>query len=289
MHSYPWYITDWRESDSVLAMTAEQRDVYRNLLDMCWRDGSLPVNERALQKMSLADDGEWGRSWPTVRSMFVERDGRLWNEKVNEKRPNVSRMKGIRSDSASHASRMRWAMRDGCATDAPRINDASDSQCERNADLCLTLTPSLTPTLAKNTNTPPTPPDGGDECEQNASDPPTPEQPAKAQASGRASDAVRTIWFEEEFWPIVWSKIGKGSARKSFFAKARDRPMAERIIEAAKQQGPGILDRARFGRITPIHPATWLNQERYDDDPQALSDRDDNSGFTYEILGGLQR
>ena len=104
IESYPWYITDWRESEAVLTMTAEQRDVYRNLLDICWRDGSLPTDEKALRKMSLAEPNEWKRSWASVSKQFVERDGRLHNAKVDEKRPSIVKSKENRAKGARLAT-----------------------------------------------------------------------------------------------------------------------------------------------------------------------------------------
>ena len=111
IHSYPFYITDWRESGNVLSMTAEQRDVYRNLLDMCWRDGSLPTSELALQKLSLASEKEFRNSWPVVRQMFEERDGRLYNSKVDDKRPDILKAKEDRKRGANSANAKRTAQR----------------------------------------------------------------------------------------------------------------------------------------------------------------------------------
>lgn len=79
----------------------------------------------------------------------------------------------------------------------------------------------------------------------------------------------------EEFWKVVPRKEGKGAAETAY-AKA-----AARI---AGRSGPGGDDpdafllermkafaqtpRGRAGKHCP-HPATWLNQARYDDDPAA--------------------
>lgn len=89
IHSYPWYITDWRESEAVATMTYEQRGLYRELLDLCWREGSLPNDEAILRRLTFGDSDEFQRCWPAVRRQFEERDGRLWNRKVDEKRPEV--------------------------------------------------------------------------------------------------------------------------------------------------------------------------------------------------------
>lgn len=91
LQSYPFYVSDWRTSQDVIALTAEARDVYRNLFDICWMDGDLPTDERVLQRLSMADAREWRRSWPSVRPLFQEIDGRLHLPKIDERRPELVR------------------------------------------------------------------------------------------------------------------------------------------------------------------------------------------------------
>ncbi len=84
IHSYPWYIKDWLLSEARLTMTLEERGLYRDLLDHFFDQGSLPVNEAALLRMAACDPKEFRRAWPTVRTKFEERDGRLYNQKAAE-------------------------------------------------------------------------------------------------------------------------------------------------------------------------------------------------------------
>ena len=74
----------------------------------------------------------------------------------------------------------------------------------------------------------------------------------------------------DEFWSIVWAKIAVGAARKAWKAKVKSKNQALKVIEAAKQQGPGILAHARDNGHSVLHPASWLNAERYDDEPPPL-------------------
>ena len=108
IHSYPWYFADWRSSEAVLSMTAEQRGIYRELLDYCWEAGSLPADERLLQRMSLATDAEWRRSWPVVQQMFMERAGRLYHPKVDERRPELLRWHESRRTAGRKGADRRW-------------------------------------------------------------------------------------------------------------------------------------------------------------------------------------
>lgn len=152
--SYPWYINDWLGSATRALMTAEQRGIYRDLLDFCWRDGSLPVDESSLQRIAAASDKEWRRSWPGVRQKFVEREGRLWNPKVDAKRPAVEHAKAIRSASAEKASRARWRNTDGMR-DACEAHSAEQcaTQSGRNAKKCGTPSPSPSPLPSVGENT----------------------------------------------------------------------------------------------------------------------------------------
>lgn len=155
IESYPWYITDWRESEAALTMTAEQRDVYRNLLDMCWRDGSLPTDEKALRKMALAEPDEWKRSWPIVSKQFVERDGRLFQSKVESKRPAIIKSKQNRANGARLATAQRNGKRDDKRyghCDDDRDDDRND---ERDVDRNPPPSPSPSPEETKNVSSSP--------------------------------------------------------------------------------------------------------------------------------------
>lgn len=98
MQSYPFYIDDWRSSDAVAAMTAEERGIYRELIDQCWREGSLPNSDRALQNFARATDKEWKRSRKAVLACFYEEAGRLFSIKVSGKRAEIIEKKEERAE-----------------------------------------------------------------------------------------------------------------------------------------------------------------------------------------------
>jgi hypothetical protein len=79
-----------------------------------------------------------------------------------------------------------------------------------------------------------------------------------------ASLSERQKWFED-FWSIVWTKVAVGAARKLYLAKVRTPDMRDKVYQAAKRQGPGIIARAAKSGSTPVYPSTWLSQERYSD------------------------
>jgi len=89
----------------------------------------------------------------------------------------------------------------------------------------------------------------------------------------------RVQWFEE-FWAVVWEKIGRGAARKAWLSKVKTRSVADRVIAAARSQGPDLVASAKRNGHSVLHPATWLNQERYDDEPAT-------AGRTLPTIAGM--
>jgi hypothetical protein len=90
-------------------------------------------------------------------------------------------------------------------------------------------------------------------------------------SGGTAPKTERERWFAQEFWVtgVVWVKVGTGDARKAWLGKVHTRADAEMLIAAARRQGPGIVQHAMVNGHSVLHPATWINQERYRDDPGA--------------------
>lgn len=76
-------------------------------------------------------------------------------------------------------------------------------------------------------------------------------------------------WRQESFdrfWRVVWLRVGKDAARRAWNSRVKFAPDAEAVIAAAESQGPRLLAEARKHDRTPIHPATWLNQGRWQDE-----------------------
>lgn len=73
----------------------------------------------------------------------------------------------------------------------------------------------------------------------------------------------------DEFWREYPKKVGKGAARKAW-GKIRGIPKAD-IIEALKSQVNQEQWQKENGRFIP-NPATWINQERWEDDVGGSND-----------------
>lgn len=73
----------------------------------------------------------------------------------------------------------------------------------------------------------------------------------------------------EDFWKAYPRKTGKGAASKAW-VKAAKKASTDDILAALREQLPSIaMQRRTDGDFRP-HPATWLNQERWEDEAADL-------------------
>lgn len=304
MHSYPFYVGDWRQSEAATAMTSEQRGIYRELLDQCWMEGSLPADEVVLRRFARAEIPEWKRSWPVVRREFFESDGRLHHKKVDEKRPKVLAAAEGRQKAADKTNQKRYAknatsntvaQRDG-ERDGERLGGSkimSDGQAS----------PSSSSSTTTYTEQPPTPPIGGDvvipesgrfpEVEERW---PVPKQGAFLRKIGwqgirkatpEQLDTIRRLrggcldeshsldslyWIEgrlawfDEFWEMYPRKVAKQEALVAWWGKVKDLDTYDAIIAAMDRQGPELAKREP-SKIP--HASTWINGQRWEDKPES--------------------
>ena len=88
----------------------------------------------------------------------------------------------------------------------------------------------------------------------------------------------------ETFWKLYPKKKGKGEARKAF-AKALKKTTLEILVEAVNKQKQQTQWKRDAGQFVP-YPATWLNQERWEDEVDGGTNGD---GTGYPEEPGLQR
>ena len=68
------------------------------------------------------------------------------------------------------------------------------------------------------------------------------------------------------FWQAYPRKVGKGASRKAWEKIKPDENLKNKIITAVEQQKKSKQWTKDEGQYIP-HPATWLNQERWEDEP----------------------
>lgn len=71
----------------------------------------------------------------------------------------------------------------------------------------------------------------------------------------------------EEFWAAYPRKQGKGAARKAWRKIRPGAPLHGRIMAAVKDNAARNPQWLRDGGQFVPNPATWLNQERWEDGP----------------------
>lgn len=73
------------------------------------------------------------------------------------------------------------------------------------------------------------------------------------------------------FWEIMPTKKGKGAAMKAFREASKKHPpdfiIRRTAFYIADEQAKYRRDPAKY---SPLHPATWLNQGRFDDEPDGI-------------------
>lgn len=80
---------DWMQSETVRAMTYEQRGIYLELLAMAWLEGSIPEDQERLRRMVGLSASRWAKVWPLVSECWEPREGdsgRLVNPRQEHER-----------------------------------------------------------------------------------------------------------------------------------------------------------------------------------------------------------
>lgn len=229
--------------------------------------GSLPANDRMLAYLSMS-----GPAWEAVRDHALRgwelhADGRLYHPVVTEKVLDaMKRSEDYHRAKDAHKERMRqWR---------ERHRDGGVPATQATGDDHVIITPPSRDAgvidkkrkekgeeekgVKKESNTPP------DVAPLPGLEPPVP--PPKAAGAPEQSRKPPTYTQEfEAFWAVYPRRTGKLDASRSFQRArklvAQDHLMAAAVVFAQACKG-------KEERFIP-HPATWLNQGRWDDQPAA--------------------
>jgi len=127
--AFQFYPRDWLSSESVRVMTATARGAYITLLCVCWLEGSLPTDDALLCKLSDATFNEWGEVREVVLARFFEKNGRLYQRRLETERAKQRRYKRLQSEKGkkSAASRFNRGSTVVQPQGQPDVNSASAS------------------------------------------------------------------------------------------------------------------------------------------------------------------
>lgn len=103
---YRWFWQDWRANRTVSRMTYIERGLYRELLDECWAEGSVPDSMDAMAEICGCPVDVMASAWQVLSKCFRLIDGRWHNDKLDSvrtekdaervKRQSAGRLGGIR-------------------------------------------------------------------------------------------------------------------------------------------------------------------------------------------------
>jgi hypothetical protein len=257
VHSYPWHIQDWTNSKIRLTASLPARAIYRDLIDFCTAEGYVPRDPYFMARVAACTPEDIEKYWPEIEHKFrpdPSDDAKLINKKALSIRNTIQSRK--RKQSKANTGKRKEDKR---VTE--RVNLKSTVSQPRV--IPPPPSPSPSPSLTQSTTNPPNPPDGGQFSLSSQSEISSSENGKKRFDAGE--------FFEAEFWPQVWLKKGKGGALRSFKRVARSKTAADKIRDAAIQQGPILMDQASKSDREPIMPQTWLNQGRFDDEIQPVA------------------
>lgn len=238
-HWMPLYVGDYL-SDTAHLTTAEH-GAYLLLLMHQWRAGSVPADENQQARIARCGVKEWRRLAPAVLPFFhVTETGKLHQMRLERERQRSLTISQKRHAVAVTAAKKRW-----------NINEAPMPEaCSEHAA-----------STAKSCHPHPQP---------QSQDRVIPFGSNSRARGPRASVPLPTGF--EEFWNLYPAKVGKGAALKAW-------PKAVR--QAGGDPSEIILAlKARLHLFNPDfvpNPATWLNQGRWEDDPETLFARSNRS------------
>ena len=86
---YKWHWQDWRANRRVQRMPWQAKGPYRELLDEFWAEGSLPTDMGELADIVGCTLQELEDLWVHIGPCWEERDGRLYNAKMDKQRTST--------------------------------------------------------------------------------------------------------------------------------------------------------------------------------------------------------
>jgi uncharacterized protein YdaU (DUF1376 family) len=105
--AFQWYPKDILSSQRVTLMDLKTEGAYRRALDFCWLHESLPADERSLA--ILIGKGCTAKMAAEVKSMFIENDGKLRHDRLDEEREKQENWRKKSSEAGKKSAKKRWA------------------------------------------------------------------------------------------------------------------------------------------------------------------------------------
>ena len=233
MNFYPFNIGDY--SAATRHLSWDEDLAFRRLIDAYYnREEPLPVDRRQVYRLALAQTAEHRQAVDVVLEEFFTETVDGW---VNHRCEEEIIRSNDRKNKASASAQIKWSNAKTKESPLPLQSEgnanASDSECERIENSCEGNAP--------NTNT-------------NTNVNPNPLTPI-------ADKSAVVVGFEK-FWAAYPRKVAKPNALKAWRA-AKVNP---EFVMDGLAKFTASDDWLRDGGKYVPHPATWLNQRRWEDE-----------------------
>lgn len=106
---YKWFWQDYRANRKVQRMTYIERGLYRELLDECWIEGSIPKSISDLADICGCPEEVMANAWQMLSKCFIEVGDKYENEKLNSMRTERDQIRVIRSQAGKAGGQAKVA------------------------------------------------------------------------------------------------------------------------------------------------------------------------------------
>jgi len=105
--AFQFYASDFLSDLNVTTMTMAQRGMYITLLAYEWIEGSLPSDLLKI-RILCGNHPDFDSDWQVVMNCFIERDGRLYNNRLETERGNMIAYRERMSANGKKGAKTRW-------------------------------------------------------------------------------------------------------------------------------------------------------------------------------------
>lgn len=275
IQSYPWYIADWRQSETVARMTLSQKGLYRELLDYCYLEGSIPDDRRLLLKIAGCNMEAEAEHCVSTGEALPEHSLRtararlghdlstvlaLFEHNVSTHRFHHSKVEEVRTKVLSYHEQKRHAgAKSGQARRERSLNGRSE--VVRTDD-----EPSPAPTPTPDIEEPPKPPAP---TALALSPPPANGHHRNGKNRDRTSEQIRKAlgperekWWDA-FWKVFPCHDGMKAGLDTFERKVHTRELAVEIFRGAERYAQQV---AADPEMKLKYAQGWINGERWKDE-----------------------
>lgn len=108
--AFQFYPKDFISDERVMRMTYTERGIYITLLSVCWLEGSIPGQPRAIAMMLKIPTARFLKLWrgPLSRCFETNSDGRLIQKRLEREREAQARYRVLQSEKGKASAQARF-------------------------------------------------------------------------------------------------------------------------------------------------------------------------------------